>query len=430
MNGRYVLIALARSRVPWLERIVQITNSGALPAEIRKAVGVVDLIGQIGTGRPASAVVLDAGAPGVDRDLIFRIQTFDTSVFVVVDPSVPHDWRTLGADATLSPDFDAHDLLDALIRSSTTVANVGQLTAEPDRDRTDEPAPWDAPLIAVLGAGGTGTSTIAMATAQGLADGSGHSANQTALLDLCLSGEQVMLHDADPSSAGLLELVDRCRLGMPSPESVREHLIPVHKRGYDLLPGLRRRRLWTQLRTSSTATTLTAVRRSYELVVADLDPDLEGEQESGSVDIEDRNQLTRLAVAQATVTLIVGHASMKGLHSMTRIIRDVVEYGNDPSTIQPVFNHAPTSARAKAGYTAALAELTDGLGLSSSSIFVPTKDIDDRLRALVPFPASVVDPLAGALSARLSQRPAVGRHSETVGGRVRPGFLRRGAATS
>ena len=429
-GGRYVIVALARPRVPWLERIVQITNSGALPAEVRKAVGVVDLLAQIGSGRATSAVIVDAGAPGVDRDLIFRIRTSGPSVFVVADPQVPHDWTSLGADGVLAAGFDAHDLLDVLSKSARTIQHAEFADPEFSALSSPESAPWDAPLVAVIGAGGTGTSTVAIAAAQGLAGRPEGFAGRTALIDLCLSGEQAMLHDADPSGAGLLELIDRCRLGTPDEATVRDHLVPIHKRGYDLLPGLRRRRLWTQLRASSSAAALTSLRRAYDLVIADVDADLEGEPDSGSVDLEERNQLARLAVEQATIILVVGHSSMKGLHSMTRVIRDVVEHGANPSSVQPVFNHAPPNPRSKAGYTAALAELTDGLALTASSVFVPTKDIDDRLRALVPFPASVVDPIAGAIAARLNRSPV-----PPIGGRatpqaVRPGFLRRRTATS
>jgi hypothetical protein len=141
--------------------------------------------------------------------------------------------------------------------------------------------------------------------------------------------------------------------------------------------------------------------------VADLDADVEGEHESGSMDVEDRHQLSRLALEHATVVLAVGHSSMKGAHSLTRIIREIVEFGVDPTVIQPVFNHAAPGARARAGYSAALAQLCDGLGLTASPIFVPTRDIDDRLRALTPFPGPIVEPVVGALAARIQMPTSV-----------------------
>lgn len=424
MNGRFVLIALARPRVAWLDHIVSIATSGAIAAEVHKAVGIVDLFTQMTGGRAASAVLLDAGAPGVDRDVITRVHACGVSVFVVADPLAPRDWTDLGADAVFSQAFRADELLDALTRSARSIPTTSFAEFANERELI-QPAPWNASLIAVIGSGGTGTSTIAIAAAQGLAQAD-RSGEGVALVDLCRSAEQSMLHDADPAAPGLLELVDTCRLGTPDADGVRDHLTSIHKRGYDLLPGLRRRRLWTQLRPASSSAALAALRRSYGVVVADLDGDLDGELEAGSLDIEERHQLTRLAVDQATVTLVVGHASMKGMHSLTRVLRDLVDHGVAAATLQPVFNHAPTTARSRSGYTAALAELTDGLGLSSTPVFVPTKDIDDRLRALVPFPSAVVEPIAGALKARLGLHH-LGSTILAPQAPVRPGFLRRGA---
>ena len=430
MSDRFVLIALARPRATWLDRFVQIAHSGAIPVEVRKAVGVVDLLAQLASGRPASAVLLDAGAPGTDRDIISRVHSSGAAVFVVTDPQVVHDWTALGADVMLTPAFTAYELLDALTHSARSIARSTFPDEAAEIESLNDATSRHGAFIGVLGAGGTGTSTVAIAAAQGLGSGAGRT-GQVALVDLCLRAEQSMLHDADPSSPGILELIDYCRLGSPDPDTVREHLTVIHKRGYDLLPGLRRRRLWTQLRPASTCSALSALRRAYDVVVADLDSDLEGEVQSGSMDLEERNQLTRLAVTQTDVTLVVGHASMKGIHSLTRLLRDLVDLGVAPSTLQPVFNHAPASPRSRSGYTAALGELTAGVGLSSTPIFLPTKDIDDRLRALVPFPASIVEPIAGALMARLKlQTMAPASAAQTTPRVIRPGFLRRDAQAS
>lgn len=404
MSGRFVLVALARPRAAWLDRIVQLANSGAVAAEVHKCVGVVDLLGQIGPGRAVSAVILDAGVHGVDRDLLQQLRASGAAVVIVRDPQIPHDWSTLGADATVRHDFSAHELLDTLLRSAQPVSRTEFAPLGPGVGPNGA-IPWDGSLVAVLGPGGTGVSTVAAAAAQGLGRVNAGDLG-TALVDLCLCAEQAVLHDADPSNPGLLELVDLCRLGSPGPETVRPVLTAIHHRSYDLLPGLRRPRLWTQLRPASTLEALRALRRTYDVVVADLDGDLEGESESGSADVEDRHQLSRIALEQATVVLAVGHSSMKGLHSLTRTIRDAVEFGVDPTVIQPVFNHAASGVRSRAGYGSALAELTEGLGLTSSPVFVPTRDVDDRIRALTPFPNAIVAPITGAIVARIHRRSA------------------------
>ena len=428
MGGRYVLVALARPRAAWLDRVVQLANSGAMAAEVHKCVGLVDLLAQVGPARRVSAVLLDGGAHGVDRDLIHRLRAASIAVLVITDPQASHDWTALGADAVVGRDFAAHEMLDALVRYALPVPQADFDDLSAPMTGAAGPSPWSGALVAVIGPGGTGVSTVAIAAAQGLGRSGRAADNGTALIDLRLCAEQAMLHDTDPSSPGLLELVDLCRLGNPDDDAVRALLSGITNRGYDLLPGLRRSRLWTQLRPASSQQALHAIRRSYDHVVADLDGDLEGENDNGSIDVEERHQLTRLALQDAAVVLVVGHSSMKGMHSVARLIRDIVEFGVSPRAVQPVFNHAANRSRARAGYASALAELTTGLGLGASPVFLPTRDIDDRLRALVPFPNAIVGPVHGAIVAHLRLAPvsgasALGSDHADVPERIERGFL-------
>ncbi len=430
MNGRYVLVALARPRAPWLDRVVQLANSGAIAAEVHKCVGLVDLLAQVGPGRRVSAVLLDGGAHGVDRDLIHRLRASSIAVLVIADPHASHDWTLLGADAVVERDFAPHEMLESLLRCAHPVRQADFVDFATPATTAPGPSPWDGALVAVIGPGGTGVSTVAIAAAQGLGRTSRAAEHSTALTDLRRCAEQGMLHDTDPTSPGLLELIDLCRLGNPDPDAVRAQFSGITNRGYDLLPGLRRSRLWTQLRPASSQQALNAMMRTYDHVVADLDGDVEGESDNGSIDVEDRHQLTRLALHQATVVLVVGHSSMKGMHSVARLIREVVEFGVSPSALQPVFNHAAAGSRARAGYAAALAELTTGLGLAASPVFLPTRDIDDRLRALVPFPNAIVAPVHGAIEThlRLADRTGASERAASSSGtpdRVERGFLGR-----
>lgn len=425
MSGSFVVATVGRPRLGWLEAFVQAANNGSLPFEIRKCLGVADLFAQLDSGTALSAVVFDAGSPGLDRDVIVRLHVRAIAVLVVTDPHVLRDWHSLGCDAVLSPDFRSVDLLDVLSTHAAAVPRPALRFDMPEEPESVD-GPWAGSLITVIGSGGSGVSTVAMAIAQGLGGSGDH--QRVALVDLALCAEQGVLHDADPDSAGLLELLDHCRLNDPDTTKVYDYLLPVHKRGYDLLLGLRRRRLWTQLRPASAAVAMRALRGAYAYVVADVDCDLEGEDVSGSADLEDRHQLTRLAVHNASLIVAVGNSSMKGLHSLTRTIRDLTEYGVDPNWIQPVFNLAPSGARARAGYTAALAELTTGLGLAATPVFLPSRDIDERIRSLRPLPSAVVDPLVGAVTARL--RSVEQESFPEPLRRIRPGFLSRGVRAS
>ena len=84
MTGRFVLVALARPRAPWLDRVVQLANSGAMAAEVHQSVGLVDLLAQVGPSRRVSAVLLDGGAHGVSAALEFAVQVLHVKHIVVL----------------------------------------------------------------------------------------------------------------------------------------------------------------------------------------------------------------------------------------------------------------------------------------------------------------------------------------------------------
>jgi len=162
-------------------------------------------------------------------------------------------------------------------------------------------------LIAVTGRGGTGRSTLATALAQGLGADLRYSGT-VCLADACLHGDQAVLHDARDVVPGVQELVEAHRSGNPSPERIRALTYDVPHRGYALLLGLRRHRDWTVVRPRAWEAALDGLCRSYRAVVADVDADVEGEAETGSFDIEDRNALARVAVGAADLVIAVGRS--------------------------------------------------------------------------------------------------------------------------
>src|SRR5690606_22897706 len=119
------------------------------------------------------------------------------------------------------------------------------------------------------------------------------------------------------------------RLGRPGTESIRALTWQIATRGYDLLLGLRRHRDWTALRPRAAALAVEGLRQTYRFVIADVDPDLEGERSTGSLDIEERNALARTTVGDADLVVVVGTPEMKGIHSLVRIVREVVDHGVD-----------------------------------------------------------------------------------------------------
>jgi hypothetical protein len=233
------------------------------------------------------------------------------------------------------------------------------------------------------------------------------------LADLALHGQQGLLHDAGDVVPGLSELVESHRNATLGPEEVRRLCFEVAGRGYDLLLGLRRHRDWTALRPRALLTALDGLRQSYRMVIAEVDADVEGEAECGSVDIEDRNMLARTTLRAADLVVVVGQSGLCGLHTQLRVIRDLVELQVDPARVVPVVNRAPRNPRSRADISRALAQLLEaslpGVRLAANAVFVPERRrLDGVLRdGLVP-PPVVVAPIAETVRALVEAMPGDG----------------------
>src|SRR5207248_136921 len=155
------------------------------------------------------------------------------------------------------------------------------------------------------------------------------------LADLCRRADQAMLHDARDVVPGIQELVEAHRSGQPSADDVRSITFDIVERGYHLLLGLRRCRYWSTLRPRAFEAALRSLRLAYPAVVADIDGDFEGEAMGGSIDVEDRNTMARVAARDADVVFTVGSAGLKGVHSLVRLLEELVEHGVEPRRIVP-----------------------------------------------------------------------------------------------
>jgi hypothetical protein len=431
MADRYVVLGLAPARSRWFREVAQWSHGAALPLEFVKCVSPAELTARLASGRAFSAVLVDAGQPGLDRDVVDRARGAGVAVIVVGDDrasTAARDWTALGAATVLPATLSRDDLLDALARYSHAIGRGDALPHE--RDAHDGCIPqWRGRVVAVVGPGGTGTSTAAIALAQGLGGGVDNG-GLVVLADLRLHAEQAMLHDARDVVPGVQELVDAHRSGTPTLDEVRALTYRVDERRYHLLLGLRRARFWSTLRPRAVEAALTSIARAFGLVVCDVGADVEGEDEGGSADVEERNVLSRTALGRADVVIAVGAPTMKGAHSLGRVIDDLVTFGVAPARIAPVFNRAPRAPRLRAELTAALAELAGSAarGALPSPVFLPERRVDDALRDGVRLPGAIVDRLVALYGATLARNtdtaPAGAAHADDLlPSRIRPGEL-------
>lgn len=394
-SGRFVLLGLARPRASWFAEVSRWSTSAIVAAEFVKCVSAEELRARLGSGRRWSAALLDGSLPIVDRDLLAAVRDAGCAPIVIDDRDGVDRWRALGAAGVLPTAFDRGALLDVLEAVAMTVehpTSVPRTTLAVDHDGER------ALVIAVCGAGGTGTSTVAAALAQGLAA----TGRETLLADLARHSEQAVLHDVRDVVPGVQELVEAHRTGVPTTDEVRRLTFAIVERGYSLLLGLRRARHWPTLRPRAFASAFGSLRRAYDVVVCDTTADFEGEDDAGSADVEERNLAARTAVAEADVVVVVGRPGLKGVHAQVRVLADLAAAGVSAARIVPVLTMAPRSPRARAELTSTVAELSRpalGGGATTSPIFLPPRPVEHAFRDGTPLPAPLPSRLAGSVLA-------------------------------
>lgn len=425
---RFVLLGLAPARAAWFDSVAQWTTSAAVAAEFVKCMSAEEVRARLTSGRRHSALFVDSSIPAFDRDLIDCCTEFATPVIVVRDRRQPGpNGVDLRIAAELATGFGPDDLLDVLAqhcRPVSTGAVMPPLLAD-----TTPAAFWQAPLMVVTGPGGSGASTIAMALAAGLSRDPRYG-GRVLLADLARRADQAMLHDSADLGPGLQELVDAHRTSRLEPDDVARMTFTVPRRGYHLLLGLRTPESWSALRPRAIDAALAGLRRSFQMVVADVTGDFEGETDGGSVDVQERNHPARSAALQATVAVVVGTPGLKGIHSLATTVRQMARAGVDPERIVVVLNRSPRHPGSRAESGRALASLLDGYGLEvalAGPVPVPERKLEDVLRNGSPLPSAMVEPVTRAVSL-VADRLADTAPPDTGPTRITPGSLGTWAA--
>lgn len=425
----FVVLGAARPRAAWFAEVGRWASSAALPVEFVKCVSTEEVRARLGAGRSYSALLIDETANGLDRDLFDEARRAGCAPVVVsrgADGS-NRDWSALGAAGVLEEPLD-RDAVLAWLRNNVSPLDRSDPT---DINAVPELNPgWSGKVVTVLGAGGTGTSTVATALAHAFGADPAHR-GRVALVDACLDPSLALLHDTGDVVPGLQELVELHRTGRPDHDQVRSCLWAFPDRGYDLLLGLRRHRDWTTLRPRAVEATVRSLSSGYAMVVADTEADLEGQSETGSLDVEERNSCGRTFVAAADLVVVTAAPDVVGIHRMVRSLASLLAFGVDPARLLPVVNRAPRSPQRRAEVSRAVALLLGDLVPGASTItplmVAPRRDLPAVQHDGSPFPRAFHAPLGTAVAAvlgRLDDRT----HEEAEPARIVPGSL--GTTTS
>ena len=411
-GDRFVLVGLATARSTWLARLSHWVTSGSLPAELVRCLTVEEFRATL-RARRVSVALVDEMSRHADRDLLAAVRAAGGTAVVVVGGQPRRDWPALGADACLPEDFELATLTDLL---RTRALPVGALDGAADAAAV-EPGLPAGHLVAVCGPGGTGASTVACALAQGLAAGAtgdgrkagrrrnrrvrgerrdGDGRTEVALVDLALNGELAVLHGAPPGVPGLPGLVEAYRRGGPDPAALDGYLVAVEERSYLLVTGLRRRRAWSTMRPRALHAAVEGLLRRFSWVVADTDSDSEGEPDSGSLDVEERNAMSRCALGRAAAVVVVGQPGVKGAYSLVRTVEDLIAFGVPPERLVPVVNRCRSGRAERADLGAVLTGLLP-LGTDPPVVHLPERDVERELVDAARLPAWLVDPVTAAV---------------------------------
>lgn len=413
---RFVLLGLARARSDWFRALGAWSTSAAVPADFTKCVSAEELRAHLAGGRVWSAALLDGGLPATDRDLLHAVREAGVVPIVVEAAGVSREWVSLGAVAVLPATVTREQLLDVLGAHASMVGVQASAADEPGANADHQESL--APVAVLCGAGGTGVSTSAIALAQDLAR---TEQRPVVLADLCLRAEQAMLHDARDIVPGVQELVDSHRGRSPTADEVHALTYRVVERGYHLLLGLRRARYWTAVRPRSFEVAFASLRRAFGVVVCDVTADFEGEHDSGSLEVEERNVMARTALRQAAVVFVVGTCDTKGVHALVRTLGEITAAEVPEDRIVPVLNRAPRSPRARAALARSVGELSGARSLSTP-VFLPRRNVDEALHDGISLPGALAGTLGGAFRATCA-RASSAHASAPASGLVRPGSL-------
>lgn len=402
---RYVILGVARPRAEWFAQLARWSNDGSLPASFIKCLDADEVVARAaGLGR-VSMTILDGDAHGVDLDLFGRLARY-CDLVVVVDDNDRRPWTRLGANRVW-PTTLTVPMVRTVLEEEAAVAGAASLDVALQAmagDTIDDVLAPGGSSIAVIGRSGAGTSTLAAALAQGLADDPTR-AGRICLADLALDASQALLHDSGDVIPGIQELAESHQRSRPSRRAVRRMTFEVEQRRYDLLLGLRRPSDWPAVGHREFTAALASLRRVYSYVVCDVDGTLEGEAETGSIDVEERHGMARHTVSSADVVVVVGRPDVRGLHQLVRTCDAVEDLGVDSVRILPAVNRAPRSPQTRAELTRTIAHLRQG-GLGEgvpSPLFLPTRRHLDRThRQVSRLPDSLTHPLRDAVLATVT----------------------------
>lgn len=376
------LIAYAPARSPWSTRCARWAAGARIPFAYLRCVTLSALVDELAQGKP-HAVLVDARA--CTQQVVAA--TIDAGVSLI---GVGGDVEE--AMAHLPETFRREELLHVLVSLQHDVTPLPTVGTQPSCGRRR--------LVAVIGSGGAGTSTVAGVLAQGLS-GAGE---PVLLADLCRNASQAVLHDVKHRIDGVMEMAAVADHPQANGNGAYLPLVGVAARGYDLVLGMRQPLQWVSLRADRARRVIATLRDGEGWLVCDVDADLDTQQDTGSVGVGDRHRFTTDVLAYADVVVVVTDASLMGVFRGVELCAAVAQACSETVPIVAVINRVRRSdaLRPAARFTAAFEALVltqRRVSQLVSVVAMPVFGADRCHLAVTAFPTPIVTTLSESVVA-------------------------------
>lgn len=302
----------------WEETALEVGGPGAGWVVVKRCIDVHDLLATARVGQ-ADVAVVAADAAGLDRSVVEQLHRAGAAVVVVCEASseaVEERSRRAGVDLVVA----AADVTD--LPALTRGLRVSPPTAGPPEGAPvsfPRQAPGAGPAVVVWGGSGApGRTTVAL----GLAGALAARGLDPLLLDLDADGGTVAQHlGLLDEVSGLLASSRRVVAG-----DLTSAFISLQRRvaGLRLLTGLPRADRWTEL-APGVAQELVSSGRLQGPVVADVGWCIEEDAAALHTGRAGRHDLTRDALGEADVVVVVGRADPVGLSRLARALTELPE---------------------------------------------------------------------------------------------------------
>ena len=374
------MLTVAVGRCAWQLAITRWADTGSLDCDVVAVVSVPHALAHLSGSRRFQAVIVDGAV--VDNTLVELVERAGCPLVSVGTPACDR------VGAQLSEPFGPDELTTLLQRVGRPLGSTDSLPSFAPCEERGGPGA----LVAVIGGNGSGTTTAAQALAQYFG-----TRLRTALVDGSRHADLGAIHGSLSLGPGLLELAADC----DTPDT-RSFLHYVAWANYDLLLGLRRPTDWALLAPGALERTLSALLRDYEAVICDVDPELDGEADSGSYDMAERHALSRLVIEQARVIVVTTRATLVGGRRLVATLGAIEEQTPE----LPAIIVCATGARGRRDRQRARRELAELLDPRISLVCWEYFDADQGHRTRCGLPRSPVASLGAAVATALDHAAA------------------------